>query len=76
MTPFYGWGSTASRLQSHFEETVYFLQPSSQKVLVLIWSTSERSNENQDFLGTWLLKVKCLLEVALNVLSVFDVSFV
>ena len=76
MTPFYGWGSTASRLQSHFEEAVYFLQPSSQKVLVLIWSTSERSNENQDFLGTWLLKVKCLLEVALNVLSVFDVSFV
>ena len=21
---FYGWGSTASRLQSHFEEAVYF----------------------------------------------------
>ena len=25
MTNFYGWGSTASRLQSHYKETVYFL---------------------------------------------------
>ena len=25
MAPFYGWGSTATRLQSHFEEAVYFL---------------------------------------------------
>ena len=25
MAPFYGWGSTVSRLQSHYEETVYFL---------------------------------------------------
>ena len=41
MGPFYGWGSTASRLQSHFEEVVYYLPPSFQKVLVLIWSTSE-----------------------------------
>ena len=24
MGPFYGWGSTASRLQSHYEETVHF----------------------------------------------------
>ena len=36
MLPFYGWGSTASRLQSHYEETVYFLPLSSQKFLVLI----------------------------------------
>ena len=41
MAPFYGWGSTASRLQSHFKEVVYFLPLSSQKVLILIWSTSE-----------------------------------
>ena len=42
MAPFYGRGSTASRLLSHFEEIVYFLILSSQKFLVLIWSTSER----------------------------------
>ena len=36
MVPFYGWGSTASRLQSHIEEAVYFLPLSSLKFLVLI----------------------------------------
>ena len=41
MAPFYGWGSTASRLQSQYEEAVYFLPLSSQKFLVLIWVTSE-----------------------------------
>ena len=25
MAPFYGWGSNVSRLQSHYEKTVYFL---------------------------------------------------
>ena len=25
MVPFNGWGSTASRLQSHYEEAAYFL---------------------------------------------------
>ena len=25
IAPFYGWGSTASRLQNHFEEAIYFL---------------------------------------------------
>ena len=39
--PFYGWGSAASRLQSHFKEIVYSLLLSSHKFLVLIWSTSE-----------------------------------
>ena len=41
MAPFYGWGSTTSRLQSHYEESVYFLPFRSQKFLILIWSTSE-----------------------------------
>ena len=29
MAPFYGWGSIASRLQSHYKEAVYFLPFSS-----------------------------------------------
>ena len=29
IAPFYGWGSTASRLQSHFLEAAYFLPLSS-----------------------------------------------
>ena len=41
VVPFYGWDSTFSRLQSHYEETVYFLQLSPQEFLVLIWSTLE-----------------------------------
>ena len=36
MTPFYGWGSTASRVQNHYDGTVYFLLLSPQKFLVLI----------------------------------------
>ena len=34
MAPFYEWGSTPSRLQSHYEETAYFLPVSPQKFLV------------------------------------------
>ena len=34
--PFYGWGSTASRVQNHNEETVYFLPLSPQEFMVLI----------------------------------------
>ena len=41
MATFYGWGSTASKLHSHYEETVYFLPLSPQKFLVLILLTSE-----------------------------------
>ena len=41
MAPYYTWGSAASRLQSHYEEAVYFLPLSSQKFMVLIWWTSE-----------------------------------
>ena len=36
MAPFYRWGLTASRLQSHYKEAVYFLRLSSQKFLVVI----------------------------------------
>ena len=42
MVPFHGWGSIASRMQSHYEETVYFLPLSPNKFMILIWSTSER----------------------------------
>ena len=41
MAPFYRWGFTVWRLQSHHEETVYFLPLRLQDVLVLIWSTLE-----------------------------------
>ena len=41
MTPFYGWGSTVSRLQSHNEETVYVSPLRSQEFLALIRPTSE-----------------------------------
>ena len=41
LTPFYGWGSTVSRLESHVDEAVYFLPLLSQNFLVLILSTSE-----------------------------------
>ena len=41
MAPFYRWGSTVSRIQSHYEETVFFLSFSSQEFLGLNWSTLE-----------------------------------
>ena len=53
---FYGWGSTASRLQSHFEETLYFLPFSSQDLLVLVESTS----------GGWRLSQPWSYPVVLN----------
>ena len=41
--PFFnGWDSAVSRLQCHYKENVYFSPLSPQKVLVLIWSTSDR----------------------------------
>ena len=40
MTPFYGWGSTVSRLQSCYEETVYFLPLGPQEFLEIILFTS------------------------------------
>ena len=35
MVQFYGWGSTASRLETHYKEAVYYLQLSSQKFMIL-----------------------------------------
>ena len=35
MVHFRGWGSAASRLETHYEEAVYYLQLSSQKFLLL-----------------------------------------
>ena len=32
MTAFYGWGSTISRVQNHYEETINFLPLSSQEL--------------------------------------------
>ena len=45
MVNFYGRGSTASRLETHYEEAVYFLQLSSQKFLVLTVSGLSGLNE-------------------------------
>ena len=36
MVPFYGWSSTVSRLQSHYEETVYALTLGPHDFQVLI----------------------------------------
>ena len=36
MVPFYEWGSTASSLKGHYEETFYLLAPCPQKFLILI----------------------------------------
>ena len=41
MATFYVWGSTVSRIQSHYEETIHSLLLSLQDYLVLISSTSK-----------------------------------
>ena len=41
MAPFHGWNSNVSKLQSHYEETIYFSSLSPHNFLVLISSTSE-----------------------------------
>ena len=33
MAPFYGWGSTASKVQSHYKEVVYFLPLKAESTL-------------------------------------------
>ena len=41
MASFYRWGSIVSKLQSHYEEAVYFSPLSPKEYLILILSTSE-----------------------------------
>ena len=41
VAPYYEWGSTVLRLQSHFEEAVYVIPLTFQKFLVLILLASE-----------------------------------
>ena len=41
MSPLCGQGVTASRLQSQYEETGYFLPLSPKKIPIFSWSTSE-----------------------------------
>ena len=41
MAPFYEWGSTVSRVPSHYKETVYFLPVSLWEFLVFIRLTLE-----------------------------------
>ena len=68
MAPFYGWGLTFSRLQSHYEETVYFLTLCPQEYLVLISSTLEGWKAEESLLeppngfelGTPGLGIQCL----------------
>ena len=43
MAPFYGWGSTASRLEP-FQEGSYFLPLSSQKLVLRRWKCGRRTN--------------------------------
>ena len=42
MPPLYGWIFIAWRLQSYFEETVYFLPLRPQKFVVVIWLTLKK----------------------------------
>ena len=46
---FYGWGSTASRLQSHFEEAVYFYHQVPRK----FWYSFDRTLKDKRLSQTW-----------------------
>ena len=58
MVPFYGLDLTASRLQSYYEETVYFLPLSSQKKF---WYSIGIDLPGKDErLQSWELGIQCL----------------
>ena len=50
---FYGWGSTASRLQSHFEEAAYFLPLSSPNSLPL-QNSFDRPRKDDRLIRPWI----------------------
>ena len=56
MATFYVWGSTVSRVQSHYEETVHSLPLSLQDCLVLISSTSKEWRLSQTWKHLLVLK--------------------
>ena len=60
MAPFYGWGSTVSRLQSHYEETVHFLpltlrekSPNTEFFLVRIFPHSDGIRKDTSYLSVF-----------------------
>ena len=57
---FYGWGSTASRLQNHFKERVYFLLVSPQEFLVLIWLALEDERLSRSWSHPVVLNLRAL----------------
>ena len=51
MAPFYGWDSTASRLQSHYEEALYFLPFKLPSVLFAQFKKREKHSWRSVTLG-------------------------
>ena len=49
IAPFCGWGSTASRLQRHYEETVYFLPLVPRN----FWYSFDRSRKDERLSRLW-----------------------
>ena len=72
MAPFYGWGSAAARLQSHYEETVYFQPLSSQEFLVLmkVWANLRATQ----WFWTQNPWTKCLKESICETRKMFFIS--
>ena len=52
MTPFYEWGSTVSKLQSHNEETVSFL-PFNSQVSRSSWYSIDRPRKDERLSLPW-----------------------
>ena len=74
MAPFNGWGSTASRLQSHYEEAVYFLPQISLKFPVLVWSTSEDKRLSRSWSQTVVFKLGPLDDIY-HICTIINIVF-